>query len=166
MKLRYLLSPCLLVFTSLAFGQSSTAEMPFALDQSKLVDLTYSFDPNTIYWPNGEAFHWEKERWGKTHAGTWYASARYAASEHGGTHIDSPIHFAEGKPTVDEIPLSRLVGPAVVISISKACAADADYRLRAQDIKEWEKAKGRIVEGSIVLVHTGWGKFWPDRKRY
>jgi len=133
---------------------------------SKTIDLTYDFDENAIYWPTAKPFEWNKESWGQSPKGYWYAAARYSASEHGGTHIDSPIHFAEGKETVDQIPLSHVLSPAVVISISKACAADADYRLRAQDIKEWEKAKGRIVEGSIVLVHTGWGKFWPDRKRY
>src|SRR5262249_40389008 len=112
---RWFFSSCLLVCASLAFGQDSAAKMPFALDPSKLIDLTYSFDPDTIYWPNGESFQWEKERWGKTPAGTWYASARYAASEHGGTHIDSPIHFAEGKPTLNEIPLSPLVVPSILL---------------------------------------------------
>jgi len=57
--------------------------LSFALDKSKLVDLTHSFDQSAIYWPNAEAFHWEKERWGKTQEGTWYAAGRYAASEHG-----------------------------------------------------------------------------------
>jgi kynurenine formamidase len=166
MRLRWWLSSCLLVFTSLALAQSSTAKMPFALDNSRLVDLTYSFDQDTIYWPNGESFHWEKERWGKTSAGTWYASAKYAASEHGGTHIDSPIHFAEGKPTVDEIPISRLVGPAVLVDVTKKCEHDPDYQISAADIQQWERLHGHIPKGAIVLFRTGWGKFWPDKKRY
>jgi kynurenine formamidase len=139
MKLKWFLSSCFLAFTSLALGQSSAAKMSFALDKSTLVDLTHSFDQSTIYWPNAEAFHWEKERWGKTQVGTWYAAGRYAASEHGGTHIDSPIHFAEGKATVDEIPLSSLVGPAVVVDVTKKCEHNPDYQISAADIQRWER---------------------------
>src|SRR5207244_6117286 len=43
---------------------------------------------------------------------------------------------------------------------------DTEYRLSADDITAWEKAHARIPDGAIVLVHTGWGKFWPDKKRY
>ena len=137
-----------------------------AIDEAKLVDLTYNFDENTIYWPTSQSFHSEKNAWGRTPAGYWYASASYGANEHGGTHLDSPIHFSEKKMTTEEIPLSRLVGPAVVIDISAACAKNRDYLLRVEDITGWEKIGGRIPDGAIVLVRTGWGKFWPDRKRY
>lgn len=137
-----------------------------AIYEAKLVDLTYPFDASTIYWPTARAFEWQKESWGRTASGYWYAAARYAASEHGGTHLDSPIHFAEGKATVDEIPVERLMGPAVVIDVSAACAKDADYRLSAEDVAAWEKRHGRIPAGAIVLVRTSWGRFWPDRKKY
>jgi kynurenine formamidase len=145
---------------------TGSVKMPFALDKSKLVDLTHSFDENTIYWPNAEPFRWEKERWGRTETGSWYAAARYAASEHGGTHIDSPIHFSEGKATVDEIPLTQLVGPAVVVEVTKQCEHDPDYQISAADIQRWERSNGRIPAGAVVLFRTGWSKFWPDKKRY
>ena len=48
---------------------------------------------------------------GSRAGGYWYAAARYSASEHGGTHLDSPIHFSEGKLTIDAIPIERLIGP-------------------------------------------------------
>lgn len=166
MKMTWMLSSCLLAFSSLATGQSSASKMSFAMDKSKLVDLTHGFDQSTIYWPNAKSFHWERERWGKTDAGTWYAAGRYDASEHGGTHIDSPIHFAEGKATVDEIPISRLVGPAVVVDVTRKCERNPDYQISAVDIQGWERIHGRIPKGAIVLFRTGWGKFWPDKKRY
>ena len=137
-----------------------------AIDESKVIDLTYNFDETTIYWPTAKPFVWEKESWGTSAGGYWYTAARYSASEHGGTHFDSPIHFGEGKATTDQIPLSQLIGPAVVIDIAPACAKDADYRLSADDINAWEKTHGRIPDGSIVLIHTGWGKFWPNKKSY
>jgi len=136
------------------------------IDKSKIVDLTYSFDEKTVYWPTAKPFQWEKESWGRSAGGYWYTAARYAASEHGGTHLDAPIHFGEGRLAADEIPISRLVGPAIVIDISEAAAKNADYRLTVDDIASWEKANGQIPDNSIALVRSGWGKFWPDRKRY
>lgn len=136
------------------------------IDEARLIDLTYPFDDKTVYWPTAKPFEWQKESWGKSAGGYWYTAARYAASEHGGTHLDAPIHFSEGKQAADEIPISRLVGPAIVIDITPACAANADYQLTAQDITTWEKAHGAIPAEAIALVRTGWGKFWPDRKKY
>lgn len=136
------------------------------IDEAKLIDLTYAFDDKTIYWPTAKPFEWQKEAWGKSAGGYWYTAARYAASEHGGTHLDAPIHFGEGKQAADEIPVSRLVGPAIVVDISQACASNADYRLTADDLKAWENTNGQIPNDSILLVRTGWGKFWPDKKKY
>jgi kynurenine formamidase len=133
---------------------------------SRVLDLTYSFDEQTIYWPTDKSFHWEKTKWGPSPGGYWYASATYAASEHGGTHLDSPIHFGEGQATTDAIPLARLIGPAVVIDITAAAARNRDYTLTAADLDAWEAAHGAMPDGAIVLVRTGWGKFWPDKKQY
>ena len=137
-----------------------------AIDESKLVDLTHAFDDKAIYWPTAKSFTWEKESWGRNAQGDWYTAGRYSASEHGGTHLDAPIHFAEGKQTVDQIPIDKLVGPAIVIDVSAAVATDRDYRLSLGDIAAWEAKHGRIPANSIVLVHTGWGKFWGDKKAY
>ncbi len=107
-----------------------------------------------------------KDAWGVSPGGYWYTSASFAASEHGGTHLDSPIHFGEGQATVDQIPLSKLIGLAEVIDVAAACARNRDYQLTVEDISAWEKAHRTIPAGSIVLVHTAWGKFWPDKLRY
>jgi kynurenine formamidase len=136
------------------------------IDTGKLVDLTHPFDGKTIYWPTGKPFQWEKESWGASAGGYWYTSGRYAASEHGGTHLDAPVHFGKDRQAIDEIPLSRLVAPAQLIDITPACAKNPDCLLRAPDLAAWEKARGRIAAGAILLVRTGWGKFWPDKKRY
>ena len=147
-------------------ASSQTSKQVLDLASSQLLDLTYSFDENTIYWPTAPGFHWTKDQWGPTPGGYFYASASYAASEHGGTHIDSPLHFAEGHSGTDEIPITRLIASAVVIDITAACNKDHDYLLSAADVTAWETAHGRIPDGAIVLVRTGWGKYWPDRKSY
>ena len=137
-----------------------------AIDDAKLIDLTHTFDDKTVYWPTAKPFVWNKEAWGPSTGGYWYASGSFEASEHLGTHIDSPIHFAEKQATTDMLQVRQLVGPAAVIDITKAAAANADYQLSRSDIEAWEKAHGRIAAGAIVLVRTGWSQFWPDRARY
>lgn len=137
-----------------------------AIDPAKVIDLTHSFDANTIYWPTEKGFQWEKEVWGKSAGGYFYASAKFAAAEHGGTHLDSPIHFAEGKQTVDQLTMQQLMGPAIVIDVAAACAKNPDYLASPADLAAWEKAHGLIPAGSIVLFRTGWSARWPDKKRY
>jgi kynurenine formamidase len=136
------------------------------IDERKLVDLTYSFDEQTIFWPNNKPFQWEKTAWGTAAGGYWYASGNFCMSEHGGTHIDAPIHFGKDQPTVDKIPLHRLVAPAVVVDVQEAVAKDRDYRLTVDDLKAWETRHGRIPNGAIVLMHSGWGRYWPNRMKY
>jgi kynurenine formamidase len=147
-----------------AWPSSSNADA-ISIDDSKIVDLTYSFDDKTIYWPTSKPFTWKKEAWGRS-GGYWYTAARYSASEHGGTHLDAPIHFGEGGLAADEIPLSKLVDAAVVIDISEACEKDPDYLLTTGDIINWEGRHGRLPDHSILLVRTGWGRFWGSRKKY
>lgn len=136
------------------------------IDETRIVDLTYNYDEKTIYWPTAQPFRWEKESWGQSAGGYWYTAARYSASEHGGTHLDSPIHFGEGRSSVDQIAINRLIGPAVVIDVKVACSNNPDYRVAPTDLTSWEGAHGRIPDGAIVLIRTGWGQYWNDRKRY
>jgi kynurenine formamidase len=132
----------------------------------KLVDLTHAFDEQTIYWPHNKPFHWDKTDWGMTSAGYWYAAGNFSAAEHGGTHIDAPIHFGRDRSSVDQIPLERLIGPAVVIDVRSHCKANADYELTVDDLLEWESRHGRIPGGALVLMWSGWGQRWPDARRY
>ena len=150
-----------LTFTSLAL--SSPAQ---GVDERKIVDLTYPFSVETHHWPTAQPFHFEKVAEGRTPAGYWYSSYNYGGSEHVGTHLDAPFHFAEGKWTTEQIPLARLIGPGVVIDIRRQAEKNADYTLQVSDIRAWEKTHGRVPSGAIVLIRSGWGKYWGDRKRY
>ena len=139
---------------------------PPALDESKLVDLTYPFNDQTVYWPTARKFGLEPVAYGRNADGDWYASNDFCASEHGGTHLDAPIHFAEGGRATADVPLAQLVGPARVIDIRRRCEVDPDYLLHPRDIERHEALHGPIEPGSIVLVRTGWSRFYPDTKRY
>ncbi len=134
--------------------------------ETKLIDLSHNFDETTIYWPTSKSFKLDTVHKGATAQGFWYEANNYEAAEHGGTHMDAPVHFAKGKWTVDQIPLSRLVGPGVLIDISARAQGQPDTLISKQDILDWETLHGRLPEGSILLVRTGWETFWPDKKRY
>jgi kynurenine formamidase len=134
--------------------------------QGRLVDLSYPFGEETVYWPTAETFHLEKDFDGVTEAGFYYAAKKYAAAEHGGTHIDAPSHFAKGQHSVDQIPLEQLMGQAIVIDVTGECRRNADYRVTTQDILNWERRNGRIPVGSIVFLRTGFGKLYPNRRNY
>jgi kynurenine formamidase len=136
------------------------------LSEGKWVDLTYDFDSTTIYWPTAQPFHLTVVSAQRTPGGYYYAANNFAAAEHGGTHLDAPVHFAEGKRTTDQVPLTQLMGPAVVIDVSHQVDSSVDYRVRPADITAWESVHGAIPRGTIVLIHTGWGSRWPDRARY
>lgn len=136
------------------------------LDGRTLLDLTYPFDEHTIYWPHNTPFAWEQTSWGPSPEGYWYASGQFCTAEHGGTHLDAPIHFAKEGMALDAIPLQKLIGPAIVIDVSEAARQDRDYRMTVADIQAWEEAHGKIPDGAIVLMRTGWGRFWPDRAAY
>jgi kynurenine formamidase len=131
-----------------------------------LIDLTHAFDENTIFWPTADNFKLEVVSAQKTEAGFYYAANNFCTAEHGGTHLDAPIHFFEGRHTADEIPLQQLIGAGVVIDVSEKCAADRDYRVQVEDFTNWETQHGRQLNDVIVLLRTGFGKYWPDRVQY
>lgn len=131
------------------------------------VDLTYPYDESTLFWPTAtQRFELTSTAYGMTDGGYFYASNDFCAPEHGGTHLDAPIHFAEGRHTVEQIELERLIAPVVVIDVSTQAAADPDYRLTAEDVANWEAEHGEVAEGTAVLLRTGWGARWPDALAY
>lgn len=140
----------------------STAPFP----EGAIVDLSHAYDTRSIYWPTASPFKLEKVADGVTPAGYYYAANNFASAEHGGTHIDAPVHFARGRHAVDQIPVDQLIGRAVVVDVTAACDRQPDYQVTTSDLEAWEKANGRIPDGSILLLRTGFSKRWPDAKKY
>jgi kynurenine formamidase len=132
----------------------------------EIVDLSHTYDQSTIFWPTSDTFRLEKVAEGMTPAGYYYAANNVFTAEHGGTHIDSPIHFAQGRQTVDRIPLERLVAPAVVVDVTARADADPDYQIALADIEQAEQRDGPIPADAIVLLRTGFSRRWPDAARY
>lgn len=158
-----LLIACLVLVSGVS---ASGAHLDLAA--ARVVDLSHAYGPETLFWPANppQTFHLEVLSHGLTPGGFFYAANKFCGPEHGGTHMDAPLHFAEGKWSAADVPAERLVAPAVVLDVRKQAAADPDYRLTTQDVAAWEAANGRIPAGSIVLLLTGWSERWPDRLRY
>ncbi len=140
----------------------------FALDLSdgRWVDLTHEFSDRTIYWPTADSFKKTTVFEGFNEKGYFYSAYNIHAAEHGGTHLDAPIHFYQNGKTVEQIPIKQLVGTAPVIDISEKAKIDRDYQVSVQDITEWETIHGKLSDGAIVLFNTGFSRYWPDKLRY
>ena len=135
--------------------------------RSRIVDLTHPFNVRTLYWPTSPStFRLDTLSFGMTPGGFFYSAYTFSSPEHGGTHLDAPIHFSRSGLTADRIPLEQLIAPAVVIDVAEKAARDADYRLSVDDVRQFEQRHGRIRAGSIVLLRTGWSRRWGDRKAY
>lgn len=146
-------------------GGGATAAL-FSGAGAELIDMSYAYDESTIFWPTAQPFELEVVSAGMAEGGYFYAANNFRLAEHGGTHIDAPIHFAEGGQTLEQIPLQRLIGAAAVVDVSAAAADDADYQVSVEDLEAWESEHGEIPPDAILLLRTGWGARWPDKQRY
>jgi kynurenine formamidase len=152
---------------SVALWTRSAGAQLLDLTRYRLVDLTHAFGQRTLYWPTSPStFRLDRLAFGPTPGGYFYAAYTFSTPEHGGTHLDAPIHFAANGLTADRVPLEQLVAPAVVIDVSAKAAADPVYRLTREDVLTFERRHGRIAHGTIVLLRTGWSSRWPDRQAY
>ena len=148
-------------------AKAQTDSKEQGLTGSEIVDLSHDFSRETIYWVTAKEFELEEVAKGMTEKGFFYAANNFSTAEHGGTHIDAPIHFAENGQTVDQIPLSNLVGNAIKIDVSKKAFNNPDYLVGIADFTNWEKEENQnIPEGSIVLLETGYSKFYKDKLKY
>ena len=130
------------------------------------LDMTYAYGSDTIYWPTAAPFKLTTVFRGITEKGYWYASNDYSASEHGGTHADAPIHFAQAGRSIDQVPLDEWIGPAVKIDVTGKCARNRNYQLAVEDIAAWEKRHGKMPEGAWVIMYTGIDtRYYPEKKQ-
>jgi kynurenine formamidase len=131
--------------------------------QPRVIDLGHSIQATDPSWDAAPAYQRSVVA---TIDKDGYAGGKITIEEHFGTHVDAPAHFSPGGWTVDRIPVDRLYRAGVRIDVSKQAATNPDYRLTTADVQAFEKNSGRILEGAVVLIATGWDRYWPDRTRY
>jgi kynurenine formamidase len=153
----------LLLVALLGLSCAQPAKDPLA---GTWVDLSHDFSEDTIYWVTAEPFKRTTVAEGKTENGYYYSAYNFSGAEHGGTHLDAPIHFAEGKKTIDQLDIGQLVGQGVKIDVSAKAADNVDYQITTEDIQAWETTNGKIPEWAMILFQTGFATRWPDKKTY
>lgn len=94
-----------------------------------------------------------------------YFLNRLELDEHTGTHVDAPVHFT-GRKDVAQLPLPQLICPLVVVDVRKSCSSNADYEVTVDDLKAWESIHGRMPQGALVAVWTGWDQKWNKPVSY
>ncbi len=128
-------------------------------NSSTIIDISQPISTEMPHWPGDPPTSIEPST---TVARDGYALNRVTIGEHSGTHIGAPSHFNESGWSIDHIPASNLVAPAVIINIEKQCINNPNFLLTPSDITRWEKAFGSINLKSVVLVKTGWGRYWSS----
>lgn len=150
-------------------GRDSAATNAFAppLDWShyRIVDLTYSFNAQTPYWPGDKYTPFQLTTIATLEANGVLSKA-ISLPEHLGTHIDSPNHFEQQPISTDRIAVTELFATGIVIDIAAKVEQDADALLTLADIRAWETRHGTVPEGTVVFLHTGWGRHWTNYARY
>ena len=145
--------------------EKKTREIP--IKEKQLIDLSHTYSDKTVYWVTAKEFKLDTVFKGETDKGYFYSANNFSTAEHGGTHIDAPIHFAKHGQSVDEIPLKKLIGDAIKINVSSKAMENPDYLITIEDFLAWEKHQGtKIPDGSIVLLQTNFSKYYPDRVKY
>ncbi|MDE0104910.1 MAG: cyclase family protein [Bryobacterales bacterium] len=169
-RLALLRAASLAVSAALLVAACSSGDMPVVRPDPfagyEIVDLSHPFDEQTVYWPTGRPFRHDRTAWGPQPGGFWYSAFDLAMSEHTGTHLDAPVHFAEGGAAVGQLSLADLSGPVAVVDVSQQCEDDPDYAASVDDLDAHEDRHGQISEGMIVVFRTGWSRRWPDTLSY
>lgn len=132
-----------------------------------IVNLTHDYSDETVYLVTSQEFELDTVAYGDTENGYFYSAFNFSTAEHGGTHIDAPIHFAKSKQSVDEIPLERLMGSAIKIDVKAKVGDNSDYQIEIKDFKNWKKDQNKTIpDGSIVLLETDFSSHYPDKLKY
>ena len=146
------------VVLAAALAPRLSAQQP--LSGPKVTDLGHPLSETDPTWTGIPVFKYTATR----HDGIFAGS--FQTDEHFGTHVDAPAHFVPAGWTVDQIPVIRLVRPAVRVDVRSQCAKNQDYRVTREDIVAFERHYGVLVPGTIVLIQTGWDARWSDQVRY
>ena len=140
--------------------QAEQLKQPVTATQA--IDLTQKIYEGMPFWPGGVPFKMQR----LVNYDQGYLLHKFEVGENTGTHVDAPAHFIKGNRPIDEIPLSNLIVPAVMIDIQDKVAGNANYELTTADIEAWEATHGKIPADALVVLNTGWHKRFSDPERY
>ncbi|GAB2568957.1 cyclase [Paractinoplanes abujensis] len=155
---------------SLIFGAAATAAAvatpapaQAAPGRSGLQDLTHVVTPSFPAFEPGEE---PSRRTATTVEKDGYYMQEWTILEHFGTHVDAPAHFTAGGRTSEELSLSELITPAVVIDIARRAAREPDTTVTVADLVAYERKHDRIPRNAAVLMFSGWAAKAGDAAAY
>lgn len=122
----------------------------------EIYDLSHPFGAGVPLWPYFNDVKIERMHY---HAKSRVLSQTLTHTMHVSTHADSPVHVEEGFPSTEQIPIERYIGKGVVVSIPKG-------KWDVVTAEDLENAEPKIEKGDIVIVNTGWHKYWGDNVKY
>lgn len=129
----------------------------------RVVDLTHPIRPGIPRWPGDP--HVEFETIASIDQ-EGYRLRRFSMGEHSGTHLSTPSAFWRDGIGPAQIPVESLITGAVVIDVSEAAMSNPDYALSVDAVKGWERRNGAVSSGCIVLLCTGWERYWEEPGRF
>jgi kynurenine formamidase len=163
------------------------------LRSCRIIDLSVTISPDLpSNWPTHMPFAakvWNyytdlTERQGFVPTIGPYQTRFWIIDEHCGTHFDAPTHFIPppdsglpwagewGLQTGDLVPLEDLMGPAVTVDVTHLSGqgdrGESPW-ITPEHIQAWEHEHGQIRPGEIVLLYTGWDRYYvqgPDGDAY
>lgn len=122
--------------------------------RGKIADLTHTFRAGfPVYTGNAPA-----RRTLTTVPANGFYKQEWTFDEHSGTHMDAPGHFVTGGRLTPQLAASELVLPLAVIDIAKRAASNPDTVVDADDLRKYEQRYGRIPDGALVAMDSGWAK--------
>ncbi|CAL1297035.1 unnamed protein product [Larinioides sclopetarius] len=141
-----------------------TNEAPLPL---KIVDMTYTVDENARHYPPFRDYELTVAFInGTEEEGLWMQVDEHSSSTHAGTHMDSPAHFVPGGLPIDQIPIDQFIGPAAIIDVTERASLDPDTGATVTDLIHWENITGQSLNGTIVLIRSGWGSKYHNLTAY
>jgi kynurenine formamidase len=143
-------------------AQRSLYDLAGLLQGKQFVDLTHTFGPGIPHW---YGFGDEQVQTLYTYDKAGFYVQQFTHVGQWGTHVDPPAHFHEGLRTVDQIPVSEMVLPLVVLDVHEQVAKNPDYTVTMEDVKAWEAKHGQVPAGAFVALRTDWSKRWPDQDK-
>ncbi|CAL1712020.1 unnamed protein product [Somion occarium] len=126
-----------------------------------IVDLTHTLDENIQIYPGDPQFSCcpaltvENDGWNVQ---------SISLGSHTGTHIDAPYHILKDGQTIETIPISRFIGPCIVIDVT---GKQPRERIHWEALASYEfKMRRGAPHGAVVLLRTDWSKYWGNPRYF
>ncbi len=121
------------------------------LERAQFVDMTRMLEVGMPSWPTQPPF--EAETIESQEKGDISYFRKIVMCEHTGTHIDAGCHFVPGKESIDEVPVTQVIGRALNIDATDTAPCGV---APVEKVKAFEEKYGSVREGDIVFFRFGW----------